>query len=111
MLSHYGVHGLDRTPALEEAVFRIFLAQRRAGSDVAVVTALLQQWLTEGDKGYEAIVDEKRRLEATLAALEGRASLTPVRRPTLPRICVPRFGAGRSCAPRLATERGSGRGR
>jgi acetyl/propionyl-CoA carboxylase alpha subunit/acetyl-CoA carboxylase carboxyltransferase component len=47
VLSYYGVDGLDRTPALEEAVFRIFLAQRRAGSDVAVITALLRQWLTE----------------------------------------------------------------
>ena len=47
VLGHYGVDGLDRTPALEEAVFRIFLAQQRAGSGVAVITALLQQWLTE----------------------------------------------------------------
>ena len=47
VLGHYGVDGLDRTPELEEAVFRIFLAQQRAASDVAVITALLQQWLTE----------------------------------------------------------------
>ncbi|HEY7276257.1 MAG TPA: biotin carboxylase N-terminal domain-containing protein, partial [Trebonia sp.] len=47
VLSHYGVDGLDRTPALEEAVFRIFLTQQRAGADVAVITALLRQWLTE----------------------------------------------------------------
>jgi acetyl/propionyl-CoA carboxylase alpha subunit/acetyl-CoA carboxylase carboxyltransferase component len=47
VLRHYGVDGLDRTPALEEAVFRIFLAQQRAGSCVVVITALLQQWLTE----------------------------------------------------------------
>ncbi|NIH79878.1 ATP-binding protein [Amycolatopsis viridis] len=47
VLGHYGVDSLDRTPELEEAVFRIFLAQQRAASDVAVITALLQQWLTE----------------------------------------------------------------
>ncbi|MDQ2873284.1 MAG: fused acetyl/propionyl-CoA carboxylase subunit alpha/methylmalonyl-CoA decarboxylase subunit alpha, partial [Actinomycetota bacterium] len=46
-LGHYGVDDLDRTPALEQAVFRIFLAQRRATSDVVVATTLLQQWLTE----------------------------------------------------------------
>ncbi|MCI2419945.1 ATP-grasp domain-containing protein [Saccharopolyspora sp. K220] len=46
-LSHYEVEGLERTPALEEAVFRIFLAQQRAGSDVAVIIALLRQWLSE----------------------------------------------------------------
>ncbi len=47
LLGHYGVDRPDRTPALEEAVFRIVLARQRAGSDVAVVTALLRQWLTE----------------------------------------------------------------
>ena len=47
VLSHYGVDGLDRTPALEEAVFRIFLAQQRASSDVTVIAALLERWLAE----------------------------------------------------------------
>ncbi len=47
VLGHYGVDGLDRTPALEEAVFRIFLAQQRAGADVMVITAVLRQWLKE----------------------------------------------------------------
>jgi acetyl/propionyl-CoA carboxylase alpha subunit/acetyl-CoA carboxylase carboxyltransferase component len=47
VLSHYGVDGLDRTPDLEEAVFRIFLAQQRPGPGVTVITALLQRWLTE----------------------------------------------------------------
>jgi acetyl/propionyl-CoA carboxylase alpha subunit/acetyl-CoA carboxylase carboxyltransferase component len=47
VVGHYGVDGLDRTPALEEAVFRIFLAQQRAASDVEVVTTLLKQWLNE----------------------------------------------------------------
>ena len=47
VLSHYGVDGLDRTPVLEEAVFRIFLTQQRPGPGVTVITALLRQWLTE----------------------------------------------------------------
>ncbi len=47
VLGHYGVDGLDRTPALEEAIFRIFLARRRATGDATVITALLRQWLTE----------------------------------------------------------------
>ncbi|WP_116101889.1 carboxyl transferase domain-containing protein [Amycolatopsis thermalba] len=60
VLSHYGVEGLDRTPELEEAVFRIFLAQQRAASDVAVITALLQQWLTEAppDNGSRQTVGQ-----------------------------------------------------
>ena len=45
MLGHYGVTDLDRTPELEAAVFRIFLAQQRMASDVAVVSELLRQWL------------------------------------------------------------------
>jgi len=47
VLGHYGVTSLERTPELEDAVFRIFLAQRRAASDAAVVTGLLRQWLAE----------------------------------------------------------------
>ena len=47
VLEHYGVPGLDRTPELEQAVFRIFLAQQRSEPDVALVTALLQRWITE----------------------------------------------------------------
>jgi acetyl/propionyl-CoA carboxylase alpha subunit/acetyl-CoA carboxylase carboxyltransferase component len=44
-LAHYGVTDLERGPALEEAVFRIFLAQRTAPD--LVVFPLLQQWMAE----------------------------------------------------------------
>jgi acetyl/propionyl-CoA carboxylase alpha subunit/acetyl-CoA carboxylase carboxyltransferase component len=47
VLAHYGVDDFERTPALEEAVFRIFLAQQRASADVSVIVTFLQQWLTE----------------------------------------------------------------
>ncbi|WP_432843093.1 biotin carboxylase N-terminal domain-containing protein [Dactylosporangium sp. CA-092794] len=47
VLAHYGVEDFERTPALEEAVFRIFLAQQRASADVTVIVTFLQQWLTE----------------------------------------------------------------
>jgi acetyl/propionyl-CoA carboxylase alpha subunit/acetyl-CoA carboxylase carboxyltransferase component len=46
-LGHYGVTELDRTPELEAAVFRIFLAQQRAAADAGVVTTLLRAWLRE----------------------------------------------------------------
>ncbi|GIF04234.1 ATP-binding protein [Actinoplanes siamensis] len=46
-LGHYGVTELERTPALEAAVFRIFLAQQRASVDAAAVAALLRAWLQE----------------------------------------------------------------
>ncbi|MFB9690885.1 biotin carboxylase N-terminal domain-containing protein [Amycolatopsis plumensis] len=46
VLAHYGVEDLERTPELEAAVFRIFLAQQRMAADIAVVSELLRQWLT-----------------------------------------------------------------
>ncbi|GAB3971980.1 biotin carboxylase N-terminal domain-containing protein [Actinoallomurus acanthiterrae] len=45
VLAHYGVADLDRTPELEAAVFRIFLAQQRMSNGVAIVSELLRQWL------------------------------------------------------------------
>ena len=45
MLGHYGVTSLDRSPELETAVFRIFLAQQRMASNVEVVSELLRRWL------------------------------------------------------------------
>ncbi|MGH3296220.1 MAG: carboxyl transferase domain-containing protein, partial [Trebonia sp.] len=42
---YYGVTDLDRTPELEAAVFRIFLAQQRMAADASVVAELLRQWL------------------------------------------------------------------
>ncbi|MGZ4650662.1 MAG: carboxyl transferase domain-containing protein, partial [Kineosporiaceae bacterium] len=47
VLGHYGLDGLDRSPDLEEAVFRVFLSQQRTPRHLPVVTALLQRWLAE----------------------------------------------------------------
>ncbi|NUT08289.1 MAG: fused acetyl/propionyl-CoA carboxylase subunit alpha/methylmalonyl-CoA decarboxylase subunit alpha, partial [Hamadaea sp.] len=46
-LAHYGIDDFERTPELEDAVFRILLAQQRAAADVSVIVTFLQQWLTE----------------------------------------------------------------
>ena len=67
---------LERTPELEEAVFRIFLAQQRASADVAIVSALLRQWLTEAPPA------ESLREEAGLA-LEHLVAATQVRYPSV----------------------------
>ena len=72
VLGHYGVTGLDRTPELEDAVFRIFLAQRRAASDAAVVTALLRQWLTEPPPGEPLRERAGLTLEHLIAATQLR---------------------------------------
>ena len=47
VLHHYGVEDLERTPALEEAVFRIFLAQQRTTPEVALASAVLGCWSDE----------------------------------------------------------------
>lgn len=47
VLAHYGVTDWDRTPELEEAVFRIFLAQQRSAPEVHMATELLQRWIAE----------------------------------------------------------------
>ncbi len=59
-LAHYGVGDLERSPALEDAVFRIFLAQRTA-SDLVVIP-LLQHWMADqppvgdaADKAHEIL--------------------------------------------------------
>ncbi|MFC5058393.1 carboxyl transferase domain-containing protein [Saccharothrix xinjiangensis] len=75
-LAHYGVTGLDRTPELEAAVFRIFLALQRATADAAVVTTLLRSWLDE------APPDETLR-ETVGLALGHLISATQVRFPAV----------------------------
>ena len=61
VLARYGVTELDRTPELEEAVFRIYLAQRRSTADLQLVTSLLQSWIT-GPPPREADADSVRSL-------------------------------------------------
>jgi acetyl/propionyl-CoA carboxylase alpha subunit/acetyl-CoA carboxylase carboxyltransferase component len=46
-LGHYGVAELDRSPELDTAVFRIFLAQQRASADAVIIATLLRAWLLE----------------------------------------------------------------
>ncbi|WP_203931109.1 ATP-binding protein, partial [Virgisporangium ochraceum] len=75
-LRHYGVTELERTPELEAAVFRIFLALQRAVADATVVTALLRAWLQEPPP------DETLR-EPVGLALERLVAATQVRLPAV----------------------------
>ena len=43
-LAHYGVTDLEPGPELEEAVYRVFLAQERAADQIPIVTGLLERW-------------------------------------------------------------------
>jgi acetyl/propionyl-CoA carboxylase alpha subunit/acetyl-CoA carboxylase carboxyltransferase component len=71
-LGHYGVTELDRTPELEEAVFRIFLALQRAASDAAVVITLLRVWLREVPPDEELQEPAGLALERLIAATQVR---------------------------------------
>ena len=81
-LAHYGIADLDRTPALEEACYRLYLAQERAATARATIVAILE-----------------RRLDR-VAALTGasRDSLPRGPRPPRSRDGGPRPGGGRSRA-------------
>ena len=76
MLGHYGVAGLDRTPELETAVFRIFLAQQRMTGNAGIVAELLRQWLASAPPA------EPLREQAGLT-LEHLIEATQVRFPRL----------------------------
>ncbi len=76
VLGHYGVTELERSPELEAAVFRIFLAQQRVSADVTVVTTLLRTWLREPPP------DEALR-EPVGLALERLVAATQVRFPVV----------------------------
>ncbi len=49
-LAHYGVGSLDRSPELEEGLFRIAISRQRMAEQVPPVLALLEAWL-ERDAG------------------------------------------------------------
>ncbi|MTE16090.1 ATP-binding protein [Nocardia aurantiaca] len=75
-LRHYGVTVLDRSPDLEAAVFRIFLAQQRPSDTVTVITSLLREWLIEP-------VPDRALQEPAGLALERLVTATQVRFPGL----------------------------
>jgi acetyl/propionyl-CoA carboxylase alpha subunit/acetyl-CoA carboxylase carboxyltransferase component len=72
VLTHYGVTDLDRSPALEEAVFRIFLAQPAGPSQLHVVTTLLQQWMADPHPTGEVVEQIRDVLDRLVAATQLR---------------------------------------
>jgi acetyl/propionyl-CoA carboxylase alpha subunit/acetyl-CoA carboxylase carboxyltransferase component len=71
-LAHYGVTGLDRTPALEDAVFRIFLAGQRVATDVQVVLAVLDRWIGEPAPEPSVAATARAQLERLVRATQRR---------------------------------------
>ena len=76
-LRHYGITDLERTPQLEEAVYRVFLAQQRAADHIPVMRALLEFWLTR----RRELRGEAR--EAKRPVLDRLVASTQVRYPAL----------------------------
>ncbi|MEO5654240.1 MAG: biotin carboxylase N-terminal domain-containing protein, partial [Marmoricola sp.] len=63
VLTHYGVDDLERSPAMEEAVFRIFLAQQRSVPEVALVSAILGCWIDETPPSGALVAQARLLLE------------------------------------------------
>jgi acetyl/propionyl-CoA carboxylase alpha subunit/acetyl-CoA carboxylase carboxyltransferase component len=78
-LAHYGIESLERTPALEEAGHRLFLARQRADTARALIIAILDRRLEESDQLVGRLAagagegDAFREvLDRLMVALEGR---------------------------------------
>ncbi|MER7607727.1 carboxyl transferase domain-containing protein [Nocardioides sp. NPDC127503] len=71
VLAHYGVSDLERTPELERAVFRIFLAQQHP-SDVDVAIGVLQRWLGDPPPASEDAAAVRALLERMVRATQRR---------------------------------------
>ncbi|MEO5852054.1 MAG: carboxyl transferase domain-containing protein [Nocardioides sp.] len=72
VLAHYGVDDSDRGPELEEAVFRVFLAQQRSAPDVQLATAVLQRWIVEPPPAEPLAVAARDLLERLVRATQLR---------------------------------------
>jgi acetyl/propionyl-CoA carboxylase alpha subunit/acetyl-CoA carboxylase carboxyltransferase component len=77
VLAHYGVHDLERSPALEASLYRAYLAQHEAAVHVPAVVALLGRYLREP----EALAAEQR--DGLLRTIDRLISATQLRHPTV----------------------------
>ncbi|HWJ10922.1 MAG TPA: carboxyl transferase domain-containing protein, partial [Nocardioides sp.] len=71
VLAHYGIADLERTPELERAVFRVFLAQQPP-FEVDVAVALLQRWLGDPPPAAEDAAAVRALLERMVRATQRR---------------------------------------
>jgi acetyl/propionyl-CoA carboxylase alpha subunit/acetyl-CoA carboxylase carboxyltransferase component len=72
VVRHYGVSDLERTPELEEAVFRVFLAQQRSAPEVAMATSILERWLAEPAPAAPAEAAARELLDRLVAVTQLR---------------------------------------
>jgi acetyl/propionyl-CoA carboxylase alpha subunit/acetyl-CoA carboxylase carboxyltransferase component len=77
VLSHYGVQDLERSAALEESLYRAYLAQNGAAVHVPAVVALLGRYL----RAPEALAAEQR--DELLRTIDRLIVATQLRHPTV----------------------------
>lgn len=91
-LSHFDIDRLERTSALEEALFRIAMAQHRMAQHSPSALALLERWIDRGSPGTEPaelrdlldrLIVETRHREAALYDLAREARYRLFDRPLL----------------------------
>ncbi len=71
--AHYGVESLDRTPALEEACYRLFVAEQRAETARMAILAILDRRLEQTEELAGHVGDDFREaLDGLLTALADR---------------------------------------
>lgn len=73
-LAHYGIDGLERTPALEDACYRLFLSMQRAETARTAIVAILDRRLEDADELVGHVDDGEFRdvLDRLAITLEGR---------------------------------------
>jgi acetyl/propionyl-CoA carboxylase alpha subunit/acetyl-CoA carboxylase carboxyltransferase component len=72
-LAHYGIAALDRTPALEEACYRLYLAQERTATARSAIVSILERRLEQVAAVPGAASEEFRdALDHLILTMEGR---------------------------------------
>jgi acetyl/propionyl-CoA carboxylase alpha subunit/acetyl-CoA carboxylase carboxyltransferase component len=72
-LAHYAIPGLERTPALEEACYRIFLTQERTATARAAIVSILERRLDQvAALAGAAGEDFREALDHLILTMEGR---------------------------------------
>lgn len=71
-LGHYGVDSLERTPALENAVFRIFNAKKHGAANLSIVLGVLGRWIGEPAPDADRAASARAHLERLVRATQLR---------------------------------------
>ena len=71
-LAHYGVEGLERTPRLDNSLFRIFKAHQRVEQQLPAITTILERRVEEAASGTRPEEGLRLVLDRIVAATQSR---------------------------------------